>query len=151
MAFVTGPALPSARTTRLSSTCTPMRMTSEPPAKMSRRSLLAAAAAAVSATVLPKIVRAEREYANVGYLGGSDKIDVNNANVRAYQKFRGFYPTLAGIIVSNGPYESIDEIYKLEGITDTMKKTLDEYKEQLVALEPAPEYVLDRINNGLYR
>lgn len=118
---------------------------------ISRRALLVAAAAAVSTSLLPKSARADREYPNVGFLGGGDKIDINNANVRAYFKFRGFYPNLAGMIVSNGPYKSVDELYDLPGLTESQRQALDKYKDRLVALDPAPEYVVDRVNNGLYK
>lgn len=152
MAFVTGPALPVARVAAASSVCN-VRMNAEGETpKLSRRAALQAAAAAVTATVAAPLASfANIEYPNVGYLGGSDKIDVNNANVRAYLKFPGFYPSLAGIIVSNGPYKSTDEIKSLPGVTDKMKETLSKYKDNLVALEPAPEYELDKLNNGLYR
>lgn len=119
--------------------------------KISRRALLTGAIAATAATFLPTIVRAEREYANVGFLGGSDIIDINNANARAYLKLRGFYPGLAGLIVSNGPYKSVDDLYNLPGLTAQMKGTLDGAKDKLIALEPTPEYEIDKINNGLYR
>ena len=69
---------------------------------MSRRDVLAGAAAA-AVTALPLAASAEIEYPNVPYLGGSDKIDVNNANVRAYTKFPGMYPTIAGLIAKVAP------------------------------------------------
>lgn len=152
MAFVSGPALPTSRVSRATSTCT-IRMASEPvsDSQVSRRSLLATTLAAAAAALVPAAALADREYANVGFLGGGAQIDVNNANVRAYVQLRGFYPTLAGLIVANGPYESVDELYNLPGITDTQKKALDTSKEKLVALPPAPEYVIDKFNNGLYR
>lgn len=53
----------------------------------------------------------------VGYLGGSDKIDVNNANVRVYAKFPGMYPSAAGKIVSHGPYKSVGDLYNIPGLT----------------------------------
>ncbi|PXF41574.1 Photosystem II 12 kDa extrinsic protein, chloroplastic [Gracilariopsis chorda] len=149
MAFVTGPALPTSRASRVAAR--PVSMTTSRPAQFSRRELLTKALAAAAIVSLPRQAFAEREYPNVGFLGGGDQIDINNANVRAYQKFRGFYPTLAGLIVTNGPYSSVDELYKLPGLTDAMKNSLDEYKEKLVALEPTPEYEIDKINNGLYR
>ncbi|CAN8077128.1 unnamed protein product [Agarophyton chilense] len=150
MAFVTGPALPAARPSTVSVRHVCMAADSQPP-KLSRRQLITRALAAAALVSLPSASRAEREYPNVGFLGGSDIIDINNANVRAYQKFRGFYPTLAGLIASNGPYSSVDDLYELPGLTDAMKASLDEYKEKLVALRPTPEYVIDKINNGLYR
>lgn len=151
MAFVSGPALPATRASRATSTCT-IRMTApSEEGNVTRRTLLASALAAVATTLLPGNARAEREYPNVGFLGGSDQIDVNNANVRAYAKYPGFYPGLAGIIASNGPYESVDELDKLPGLSSAQKKTLADFKDKLVALPPSAEYELDKINNGLYR
>lgn len=116
---------------------------------MSRRAALAAGLAAAASVVLP--VSAEREYANVGFLGGSDVIDINNANVRAYLKLAGMYPTLAGKIVKYGPYKTVDDLYKLPELSENQKALLDKYKGNLTALEPAAEYVIDNFNNGLYR
>lgn len=150
MAFVSGPGLPAVRVAHKPSVCS-VRMSDETP-RLSRRDALVAAAGAVTATILaPLASNAEVEYANVGFLGGSDVIDINNANVRAYLKLPGFYPTLAGIIVSNGPYKSVDEVAKLDGITPKMKELLTKYKDNLTALTPAPEYEIDKLNNGLYR
>ena len=36
------------------------------------------------------------DYAGLPGLGGSDKIDINNANVRVYVKIQGMYPGCAG-------------------------------------------------------
>lgn len=119
---------------------------------VSRRQMLTTTLAAAAAALLASgEARAEREYPNVGYLGGGEKIDINNANVRSYLKIKGFYPNLAGLIVSNGPYKSVDELYDLPGITANQKELLDSNKEKLVALPPAAEYEIDKINNGLYK
>lgn len=152
MAFVTGPALSTSRVSRASSTCT-VRMVAEKPddSVVSRRTLLASSLAAAAAALLPKSAFAEREYPYVGYLGGGEQIDVNNANVRAYAKLRGFYPNLAGLIASNGPYESVDDLLNIPGLTDGQKELISSNKERLIALPPAPEYVVDKINNGLYK
>lgn len=149
MAFVSGAAPLTAR--RAARATCRMSADDSPPAarSVSRRAALLAGLAAAAGVAAPAL--AEIEYANVGFLGGGDVIDVNNANVRVYAKYPGMYPTLAGLIVSNGPFKSVDEIYKLPGITASMKSTLDKYKDNLTALEPTPEYELDKINNGLYR
>lgn len=109
---------------------------------VSRRAALTGAAAAALAAVagsLPAL--AEREYANVPFLGGSDIIDINNANVRAYAKYPGMYPTVAGIIATNGPFESVSDLFKIPGLTDLQIATLKKYQDKLVALTPTPEYV----------
>lgn len=88
MAFVTGPALPAARAPTAASVCDKhVRMSAEP---VSRRAALSAALSAAAAIVaVPLAANANIEYANVGFLGGGDKIDVNNANIRAYVKYPG--------------------------------------------------------------
>ena len=53
----------------------------------------------------------------MGYLGGSDKVDLNNANVRVYARFPGMYPTVAGKIVSHGPYKAVGDVYSIPGLS----------------------------------
>lgn len=135
LTFVSGPALPT-RELRKPNVCS-VRMGDT---KLTRRAALGAALTAAAAWFAPKVANAEREYGNVGFLGGGDVVDINNANVRVYVKFPGMYPTLAGLIVSNGPYKSVDELYNLP-LTSTQRATLDKYKNNLTALAPTPEYV----------
>lgn len=99
----------------------------------------------------PLAANAVVDYANVGYLGGSEIVDINNANVRAYLKMPGLYPTVAGKIASNGPYKTVSELYSIPGLSAQEKDILKKYESRFVALEPAADYVIDRINNGLYR
>ncbi|EKX46101.1 hypothetical protein GUITHDRAFT_70798 [Guillardia theta CCMP2712] len=117
---------------------------------VSRRDMLKTfvAGAAIAA---PALANAEIDYANLPYLGGSDKIDVNNANIRVYTKLPGMYPSIAGIIAKNGPYQTVEDIYKLPKLSAEQKEIVKKYEKNLVALEPAPEYQEDIFNNGLYR
>jgi hypothetical protein len=55
---------------------------------------------------------AEIDYDGVKYLGGGDKIDVNNANIRAYLKVPGLYPSIASKLVKNGPYKTVADVEK---------------------------------------
>merc|ERR1719409_757768 len=89
-------AVPSLRTTK--SVCT---MQAE--GGVSRRDILSGLAGA-AIVAAPALANADVEYPNVPFLGGSDIIDVNNANIRVYTKFPGMYPSVAGAIVKNGPY-----------------------------------------------
>lgn len=74
MAFVTGPALPATRSPGAAAVCNKhVRMSAEP---VSRRVALSAALSAAAAVALPLVAGANIEYANVGFLGGGDKIDV---------------------------------------------------------------------------
>merc|ERR1719384_2707636 len=119
-------------------------------AESDRRAFLGAAAA-ISAAVIPAAANAVVDYENVAYLGGGSIVDVNNANVRAYLRLPGMYPSAAGKIVSHGPYKSVADIYNIPGLTSAEKDVIKKYENRFTAKEPTAEYVIDRINNGLYR
>ena len=53
-----------------------------------RRTFLKTAAAGAVA-VTPLVAFADVDYAGLPYLGGSNKVDINNANVRVYVKMPG--------------------------------------------------------------
>jgi photosystem II PsbU protein len=115
-----------------------------------RREFLSAAAAAAGLALTPLAANAIRDYENVGLLGGSEVVDVNNANVRVYLKMPGLYPTVAGKIASNGPYNSVSDIYNIPGLTGEEKNMIKKYESRFTAKAPQADYVIDRINNGLY-
>ncbi|MER3434577.1 MAG: photosystem II protein [Leptolyngbya sp. ERB_1_1] len=81
------------------------------------------------------------------------KLDVNNTNVRAFRQLPGMYPTLAGLIVKNAPYESVEDILKIPGLSDKQKEVLEANMDNFVATEVSKELVEggDRYNNGIYR
>merc|ERR1739841_79836 len=113
-----------------------------------RRGFLGKVAAAGSAAVAAPAL-ADTDYAGLPYLGGSTKIDINNANIRVYAKLPGMYPGAAGKIASNGPYKSVSEIYAF--MNEKEKAATKKYESRLITLEPSAMYVIDRVNNGLYR
>jgi len=80
------------------------------------------------------------------------KIDLNNCSVRRFQEFPGMYPTLAGKIVLGGPYNSVEDVLKLD-LTARQKELFEKYKDNFTVT--APEVALnegfDRINDGQYR
>lgn len=116
-----------------------------------RRAFFSAAASAAALAVVPLTANAIRDYENVGYLGGSEIVDINNANVRVYLKMPGMYPTVAGKVASNGPYASVADVYNIPGLTGPEKDMLKKYEKRFVAKKPEADYVIDKINNGLYR
>jgi photosystem II PsbU protein len=61
------------------------------------------------------------------------------------------YPGAAGKIVTHGPYKTVSEVYNIPGLTAGEKEVIKKYESRFVVGAPAPEYVIDRINNGLYR
>ncbi|MDJ0734145.1 MAG: photosystem II complex extrinsic protein PsbU [Nostocaceae cyanobacterium] len=54
----------------------------------------------------------------------SEIIDLNNANIIAFKDCRGFYPNLAKLIVTNGPYETVEDVLNIPGLTQTQKERL---------------------------
>lgn len=82
-----------------------------------------------------------------------DKIDLNNTNIGAFQRYRGLYPTLAKKIVFNAPYENVEDILNLEGLSERQKQRLQANLEHFT-VNPPEEIFIDgdeRINNGIYR
>mmetsp|Transcript_26543 Transcript_26543/g.79593 ORF Transcript_26543/g.79593 Transcript_26543/m.79593 type:complete len:137 (+) Transcript_26543:103-513(+) len=116
----------------------------------SRRQFLGKIAAAGGAAVAAPAF-ADTDYAGLPYLGGSQKIDINNANIRVYAKLPGMYPGAAGKIVNNGPYKSVSDVYSIKGMSEKEKAAVKKWESRLITLEPSPMYVIDRVNNGLYR
>jgi len=84
----------------------------------------------------------------VGY-----KIDLNNSNIRAFIPLRGMYPTLAGMIVRYSPFESVDGVFEMPGLSDQQKEVLESHRDEFVVTAPNAAFVegADRFNNGIYR
>lgn len=80
------------------------------------------------------------------------KIDLNNTNIRAFRKYQGFYPNLAAKIINNAPYEKVEDILEIPGLSDTQKQRLQAHLDDFTVTEAIPELVEgdDRINNGYY-
>mmetsp|Transcript_11845 Transcript_11845/g.31898 ORF Transcript_11845/g.31898 Transcript_11845/m.31898 type:complete len:195 (-) Transcript_11845:48-632(-) len=116
-----------------------------------RRQQVASVAGAAALAMAPAAGLAIVDYDAVKYLGGSDKVDINNANVQAYRQFPGMYPTAAGAIGSHGPYKSVQDIYSIPGVPADVKAIMKKYEAQFVCLPVNEAYFIDRINNGMYR
>merc|ERR1712012_1505335 len=116
-----------------------------------RRQQAASAVAAAAVALTPVAATAIVDYDAIKYLGGSDKVDVNNANVQAFRQFPGMYPTAAGQIATHGPYKTVADIYDIPGLDERVKDIMKKYEGNFVCLPPNQAYVLDRVNNGMYR
>ena len=81
------------------------------------------------------------------------KIDLNNTNVRAFQRYQGMYPNLAAKIVQNAPYENVDDVLSLPGLSDRQKEILQANIDNFTVtdVESAFNEGADRYNNGIYR
>jgi photosystem II PsbU protein len=81
------------------------------------------------------------------------KLDLNNTNVRAFRQYQGLYPTIAGLIIKNAPYKSVEDVLEIPGLTDRQKQTLKDNLDNFTATdaEAALTEGADRFNNGIYR
>ena len=81
-----------------------------------------------------------------------EKIDLNNANVRTFARFPGMYPTIAGMILRNSPFDSVEEVYDMPGLTDRQIEILDMHKDKFIVTPPETAIIEgdDRFNNGIY-
>jgi len=73
------------------------------------------------------------------------KIDLNNALVTDYKALPGMYPHAAGLIASNGPYNTVDDLFRLPQATARDKELFSKYKKDLIALAPSRTFY-ERIN-----
>lgn len=81
------------------------------------------------------------------------KVDLNNTNVRAFRLFQGMYPTLAGLVVKNAPYEKVEDVLKIPGLSEAQKDILQANLGSFTVTDVEEALVEgdDRINNGIYR
>ncbi|MCT7973262.1 photosystem II complex extrinsic protein PsbU [Laspinema olomoucense] len=81
-----------------------------------------------------------------------EKIDLNNTNVRAFRQYRGLYPTLAGLIVQNAPYEKVEDVLSIPSLSDRQKELLQANLDKFTVTDPEVSLIEgdDRINNGYY-
>jgi photosystem II PsbU protein len=119
---------------------------------------LMAEAAPLTQSLVPQIVAVDatvdfRNAADEKRREAGNKIDLNNAPVRAFISLRGMYPTLAAKIVNNSPYNSVDDVFNIPDLSDRQKETLREYLDLFTVTDPstALNYGFDRINNGIYK
>jgi photosystem II PsbU protein len=81
------------------------------------------------------------------------KIDLNNTNITAFSQYRGLYPTLARLVVQNAPYEKVDDVLDLPGLSDRQKELLEANFDNftVTSVEEALVEGGDRFNNGVYK
>jgi photosystem II PsbU protein len=81
------------------------------------------------------------------------KIDLNNTNVRAFLEYPGLYPTLARKILQNAPFERVDDVLEMPGLSDRQIDLLRANLDNFTISAPEDTFVEggDRFNNGIYR
>lgn len=80
------------------------------------------------------------------------KLDLNNSAVRDFRELRGLYPTLARVIIKNAPYENVEDVLNISGLTEAQKKLLQANLDKFTVtdLESVFNEGDNRLNNGLY-
>jgi photosystem II PsbU protein len=81
------------------------------------------------------------------------KLDLNNANVQAFVKYRGLYPTIARKILLNAPYDNVEDVLDIPDLSDRERDLIQSNLSNFTVTAPDPALVAgaDRFNNGLYR
>jgi photosystem II PsbU protein len=81
------------------------------------------------------------------------KLDLNNTNVRYFRELPGLYPTLAGLIVKHAPYDNVQDVLSIPGLTAQQKGILQDNMDKFTVTDVEEALVEgdDRINNGVYR
>jgi photosystem II PsbU protein len=93
------------------------------------------------ATQLPDREAADREDETT-CVEFDQKIDLNNANIIAFKDCQGFYPTLAKLIVTNGPYQTVEDVLKIPGLSDRQKELLTAYFDRFTVTESVVPLVM---------
>ena len=99
-------------------------------------------------TELPRNAIDDKLTTEYGY-----KLDVNNTNVAAFRKYRGLFPTIAGKIIRNAPYDDLEDILEIPGLSDVEQSRIRENMDVFTISPPNPALVEgdDRYNNGAYK
>jgi photosystem II PsbU protein len=81
------------------------------------------------------------------------KLDLNNANVQAFVKYKGMYPTIAGKVLKFAPYENVEDVLEIPGLSDRERDIIEKNLSSFTVTPPDPAFVegADRYNNGVYR
>ena len=80
------------------------------------------------------------------------KIDLNNSDIRDFRSLRGFYPNLASKIIKNAPYEKVDEVLDVPGLSEKQKSRLQANLDKFTVTATSSELTEgdDRINPNVY-
>ena len=80
------------------------------------------------------------------------KIDLNNTNVRSFRKYPGLYPTIAKKVVDNAPYQTVEDVLNIPGLTEKQKESLNANLENFTLTSTDDTFTEggDRYNNGYY-
>jgi photosystem II PsbU protein len=95
-------------------------------------------------------VRRNPADAKLGEIEG--KLDLNNSDVRDFRSLKGFYPNLATKIIKNAPYEEVEDVLNIPGLSERQKQRLQANLDKFIVTETADVMNAgdDRFNPGVY-
>ena len=81
------------------------------------------------------------------------KIDLNNSSVNAFLDYPGLYPTIARKVIENAPFQSVEEVLDMPGLSNRELEILKANLDNFAVTPPEPALIEggDRINPGVYR
>lgn len=82
----------------------------------------------------------------------TNKIDINNSDIRNFRELRGFYPKLGSLIIQNAPYEEVEDIFNIPGLSEKQKDRLEANLDKFIAT-PSIDIRIEgdeRYNPGVY-
>jgi photosystem II PsbU protein len=81
------------------------------------------------------------------------KLDLNNANVQAFVKYKGMYPTIAGKVLKYAPYDNVEDVLNIPGLSERERDIIEANLGSFTVTPPDPALVegADRYNNGVYK
>ena len=105
-----------------------------------------------SSPILAVAVSERRNAADAKLREVGRKIDLNNSDVRDFRELRGFYPNLASKIIKNSPYENVEDVLSIPGLSDRQKERLQANLDNFVVTDVADVMTSgdNRYNPGLY-
>ena len=80
------------------------------------------------------------------------KIDLNNSDIREFRDLKGFYPKLASIIIQNAPYEKVEDVLNVPGLSERQKQRLQANLDNFTVTPPTSIFLEgdERYNVGVY-
>lgn len=80
------------------------------------------------------------------------KVDLNNSDVRDFRQFPGFYPDLSSKIIRNAPYDKVEDVLSIPGLSDSQKDRLRANLDSFTVNPPVNIFNEgdDRYNPGVY-
>jgi photosystem II PsbU protein len=80
------------------------------------------------------------------------KLDLNNSDVREFRQLPGFYPSLASKIIQNAPYDKVEDVLDIPGLSDRQIERLQANLDKFIVTEVEASMNAgdDRYNPGLY-